>query len=621
MSAEGIIAGITVMPETVVADSGADIRPQDTALVEETVPSTDSSNDGATVTDDVPPGGPFEEEKDGEMHEKQLLTDEDVGETSQDDDNKHGRKKRVGQVAARFSKAKLFCRVNGHNHAALIVFGHESCRLCREDLAPTTSRTTPGHGGPLLHRGPPSHQQLPDGVLITGPTESNYQPYSSYESDSYSSDTDDSEWLNRHTGPLPLPPRAASTVRQARMPNGIPPPPGRSQYGAPPPGMAGPPPPRMAGPPPRGQPTPGVLQNVLHSVEYHDKSGTIIGNENWEDTFDLSTARKFAGQNVGQNARCIFEVTTVLNTSLNGRRHQPYPQLPRQYILENPNVVVKLHTRRLAIHSTLLIQLLRRFVPYYPSVDFNAEILQLEEPFPLIAHHYKELDGFLTAKDGKRTADDPELAVDGPDSNEYRNDDAETTSVQHLKSLLEYFQKTVLHHVLDEEARHARGVCTFRMLWLLYRPDITIYLEELGRLSAFVVQSVDTDPAIMSTVGPERPGSYTIKVWNLRFDGHYVSRRLRTIVVAPFEGERKIVSLRLIPRMFIDQEDDGETRRSLEEEGQKWYELLPGRQVHYSGPLLYSRERQVGAMGNSNVDYHWGTDGYILQSAQCSRVH
>jgi hypothetical protein len=90
-----------------------------------------------------------------------------------------------------------------------------------------------------------------------------------------------------------------------------------------------------------------------------------------------------------------------------------------------------------------------------------------------------------------------------------------------------------------------------------------------------------------------RPKSYKIKVWSLDFDGKYVGRVGKSITIAPFEGERPIRSLQLVPCNIIDRDDNGKWRAELEENGKKWYQLLPGGQVHYSGPVLGETKRQV----------------------------
>ncbi|KAJ4232954.1 hypothetical protein NW757_013739 [Fusarium falciforme] len=326
--------------------------------------------------------------------------------------------------------------------------------------------------------------------------------------------------------------------------------------------------------------TPTAGSGVSYSVEYIDHKGVFLGRAPWNGIFDLEAAR----QGAGEDTKSIFEVVTVLHTSIAanpGRQHNEGQRIAAKGILQKSNVSVAIAETRLTIYSTLLIKLLREFVRYYPSINLESSALQLYEPFPLIAHHYKELSNYRASHVSAQSAMDS------------KEDQDEATWAEHLEKLLDYYDKTVLPAVIEEEGRHKKGLCTFRMLWLLYKPGETVYLESQGCLSAFVVQSVRIDPAILKTTPPNRPKPYTITVWHLAYDGQYVGRTSTTVTVAPFEGERRIVSLRLIPCSLIDKEDGGATRRRLEENGRRWYELLPGRQVTYSGPLLGAHKRQL----------------------------
>lgn len=321
----------------------------------------------------------------------------------------------------------------------------------------------------------------------------------------------------------------------------------------------------------------GVVGDLSYVVEFRDQIGEYIGRQNYRGAFDLSTARK----GLDQSNASAFQIVTVLSTSVSEYRHRYMPErkLTLEGILNNASISITVHSTMLTIHSAPLAQLLRYFVGYYPSVNFDSGVLHIEEPFALIAHHYNELQAHRMAHDSKNIAGDQIAHGKGDEA-------GDISGVRHLGTLLDHFQKTTLHNVHQEETRYTQNVCTFRMLWLLYKPGNTVYVESNGRLSAFVVQSVKTDPAIMTTVAPMLPKPYDINVWNLTYDGRYVGRTGKTLAIAPFEGERKIASLRLIPCEFVDREDGGKTRRGLEENGRRWYELLNGGQVYYSGPLL-----------------------------------
>ncbi|GKU10593.1 unnamed protein product, partial [Fusarium langsethiae] len=326
---------------------------------------------------------------------------------------------------------------------------------------------------------------------------------------------------------------------------------------------------------------------ILHAVEYRDNGNNTIGSEPWEGEFDLDS--------LGLADSPAFEIVTVLLTSIQANNHRQdweAERLIESEILKKPNIRAKVVSKRLTVHSAPLLQILRRYVFYYPSATVDSTAMWLEEPFALVAHHYREIQAHFDANKAKIVQGvDTDTQID----NIKKDEDEEVTGLRHLGWLLAFFKKAVLDDMINEQNRHADDMCTFRMLWLLYKPGMTVYHESDGHLGAYVLQSVDTDPGILSIVPPMRPKSYTIKVWSLDFDGKYVGRVGKTITIAPFEGVRPIRSLQLVPSDIIDRDDNGKWREKLEDNGKKWYQLLPGGQVHYSGPVLGETKRQTAA--------------------------
>lgn len=327
-------------------------------------------------------------------------------------------------------------------------------------------------------------------------------------------------------------------------------------------------------------------KTILHAVEYRDNGNNTIGSEPWDDEIDL--------ESMGLANSPAFEIVTVLLTSIqanSNRQDWESERLVASGILEKPHIRAKIVSKRLTVHSAPLLRLLRGYISYYPSATLDASALWLEEPFALVAHHYKELQKHWDTNKHMVPKKGPDGKIKIEDTEQ--EEDEEVTGLRHLGWLLDFFKKAVLDDMVKEEARHARDMCTFRMLWLLFKPGMTVYHESDGHLSAYVLQSVDTDDGILSIAAPLRPKPYKIKVWSLEFDGKYVGRVGKSIIIAPFEGERPIRSLQLVPCNIIDRDDGGKWKQELEENGKKWYQLLPGGQIHYSGPVLGETKRQV----------------------------
>lgn len=198
--------------------------------------------------------------------------------------------------------------------------------------------------------------------------------------------------------------------------------------------------------------------------------------------------------------------------------------------------------------------------------------MELDEPYAVIGHHLRELESLRQ----------------GPQDSAL---DPKTT--EHLGLLLDYLHTNVYKDKIDaERILHLKDLCTFQMLWLLFKPGTTVYLEFRGNLEAYVVQSVVSDPAILSDV-KQRLEPYKIKLWSLRYDGRFVGRTSTEVVLPPFGGERAITSLKVFPCEYRDKTDGGKTKRQLEENGRKWYNLLLGKQMRYHGELFDQRSLEA----------------------------
>jgi hypothetical protein len=306
--------------------------------------------------------------------------------------------------------------------------------------------------------------------------------------------------------------------------------------------------------------------NVVYSVEYLDKGGTIITRKPWKGPFDLAEARK----GVQLKKIPVFEIVAVLETSL--RPSSYYSEwevrdILKQGILENPDIKVRQNLTKLIINSVELMRVMRSIVKYY-SIDFEAAMIEIMEPYMIIGHYLEDFRQYLKLKSNK----------------------SQKIGIQHLEMLLNiYYRSGHLKTIKEEQTRHSQLTCTCETLWLLYKPGTTVYCETDGKFQAYVVQSVN--PRVKrNLLNNELKRSYQVNLWNLQFDGRFVGRCSKTVEIAHFDGERKINSLKIIPCDFIDREDDGKTRTMLEDEGERWFKLLHGRQMDYAGELLDGRK-------------------------------
>ncbi|KAI0126482.1 hypothetical protein BJ170DRAFT_723984 [Xylariales sp. AK1849] len=264
-------------------------------------------------------------------------------------------------------------------------------------------------------------------------------------------------------------------------------------------------------------------------------------------------------------------------------------------VFDNPNVGIRVHSTLIEITSPQFIQLLKRLAPYYPSIDLDGKTLHLSEPYAIIAFHAKQIEAFQATYDGSGAADDSE----GPPSPSVPShtfpDTCDKETHHDIETILSFIKENIWKDkILVEETRHNQiePTCTFSLLWLLYEPGSTVYIESDGRLAAYVVQAVEVDPAALSQ-STEKLKPYKMIVWSLDFDGRYIRRFSRHITILPFSGEKPISSLSVIPCKFQDMADNGETKLMLHNEGKRWFTLLHGGLVRYTGDNLEDPRRHV----------------------------
>ena len=315
----------------------------------------------------------------------------------------------------------------------------------------------------------------------------------------------------------------------------------------------------------------GASEDFSYSVRYLDEGEYTITTKPWIGPFDLAEARK----DVVLNNQTVFTVVTELITSIPGdevRSPWDVAEIMRQGILSNPSINAKIGRTGLTVNSQALIRTLRKVVLYHPAINFEAQSVELWSPYDVLWLHFDRFKEYLN---------DPHTC------------DSENPGKKQLRQLLDFVEDRHTKEVADERLRHKEGRCTYDMLWLLYEPGSTVYAESDGRLSAYVVSEVRHDPRKKIEGGNKTLKGYEVTMWSLDFDGNFVGRRAREKFIPPFGGERKITDLNIIPCYYKDEEDGHKTRNALIRDGKKWYKLLRGEQVYYTGHLLDNRNREV----------------------------
>lgn len=310
-------------------------------------------------------------------------------------------------------------------------------------------------------------------------------------------------------------------------------------------------------------------------MEYLDTKGQYIGKQRYATPFDLSAARK----GVSKHQTSVFSVVTVLQTSHAPENFRFLSDDTRADkvagILTDENIAVHVHTMRIIIESKAL-SALRSVVSYYPFVDLDHKVLSLNEPYTILGHHMSELEALH-----ERCKTSHHKGEVKPDENANPDDPLVETTAEHLELLHNYLKTKVYKGRIEtEQELHRRNMCTFQMLWLLFRPGTTVYVESGGKLAAHVVHAMVHDTAILSDNRRDF-GPHQILLWSLRFDGRFVGRSTTSVVVPPFREEREITSLKVFPTELFDKKDGGETKARLEAQGRQWFKLLRSQPAFY----------------------------------------
>ena len=218
----------------------------------------------------------------------------------------------------------------------------------------------------------------------------------------------------------------------------------------------------------------------------------------------------------------------------------------------------------LSIHSQLLLNALRAVVKYYqpdvPGDEYSSTLKDVfNYPFTELYHHKDDLLEYR----------------DEPNDTKARHTDEHNAECnRHIDILIEYLYSQVKIRLRDVELQYGKKMptTTFGSLWLLLKPGTDVYVHEYGLLNAYVIESVTGGVA---ENGDARP--YSVLVWNLNYNGEYITRTPKNIDIAVFDGEREIISLPLFPvRFHVDEDPSNPLKDQLIERGKKFFQFAKG---------------------------------------------
>ncbi|KAI6306758.1 hypothetical protein MCOR34_007871 [Pyricularia oryzae] len=235
--------------------------------------------------------------------------------------------------------------------------------------------------------------------------------------------------------------------------------------------------------------------------------------------------------------------------------------------------------------SAQLRNALQNVVRYYPDQDLGGDVIEIQEPYMILVHHYDELRGFAdrcdeaAAREGGAAGGICEREVDAP---------------AHIRLLLGFLDDTLMAEIRVEQERNSRGLFTWQWAWLRLKPGALMFRAYMGSggraespvgtsWSAEIVHSVQGG----TLTNPPRDWSHSC--WRLELgEGPAIRRVMATGSLPKFDGEAKSSFLKFMPDIDNITEEaimqDPIAARLLAA-GKAYWSLLVKSCMQYDGPL------------------------------------
>ena len=191
-------------------------------------------------------------------------------------------------------------------------------------------------------------------------------------------------------------------------------------------------------------------------------------------------------------------------------------------------------------------------------------------------------------------------------------DPEEPLKTPHLAPLLEYLSTTYDVPIAKEKARGEQETpsCTFKWLWLLFPPGSIVVTWTQGIPYAYRISSHSREERcdgtksvtapVLTSGGPSsfsKPRTaLTLKMWSIDYDGKMMGRLKNTVIIQPFEGEKNIGALPVVP-LTLWKDYQGISREALEarllKRGQDFFKFTKRTYCEYHGKAVSWPNRVV----------------------------
>jgi hypothetical protein len=279
-------------------------------------------------------------------------------------------------------------------------------------------------------------------------------------------------------------------------------------------------------------------------------------------------------------------------TFVPGSRREPF-------ILGKDFTVSRLTTPGMYIWSHHIQKMLRRIVKYYPGQILAGQRVFICHPYPVLHHYYQEMVEFMEECENKArdlSSQTTEQHSDRPSGVSKTSDDITEPEDEELPDyqamahdigvLVNFLTPGHQSIIQPEMQRYARGVATYKMLWLLLKPGVDAYAEpNFGETLAGYVIGLVEEERVPSSSGHPAWSQWIVSAWFLEYNGKHVFRRSKNFRIKEFKGEREITSLNIFPSNYQDNKDGKKLLKTLENRGERYFEVVRNAPAHmiYSG--------------------------------------
>lgn len=269
----------------------------------------------------------------------------------------------------------------------------------------------------------------------------------------------------------------------------------------------------------------------------------------------------------------------------------------------NPIVIEAAAGTILYIYSPQIIRAIDSVTTTFPGLKRDGESAIVTEPYCILLYFREQImrQRAWTGGAADQIRGSAEIGTD-------------TDPSDHISLLYSFVDQQFSKPLQLEQQRWSSqpAVCTFPWLWHLFAPETLVYEKSSAstatmqafRVKTFHLAGLFDEPSGEYFANPRRlhsPAlesyenaieSIIIHVTYLRHNGRGWVEMPRTFTISPFQGEKPISELPIIPVKYFD-DPEGATRDRLIRRGSRYEALTARSQVEYHGESLSGVRRRI----------------------------